>query len=115
MPPSIQRDPECLCAKLIDYKWTRYAIGMVLILGEDQSRCLRFGEILFIIPEKDNVHFIYSPLLNLGLNAHVRGFEIEKPKQLHFLWVRSDSLFDPTPLSVHSMVNGEIYVILRYI
>ena len=117
-PPLIKKEPECFCANWIDYKGTRYVVGMILITGVDKSRCLRFGEILFIVPDKDNVFFICSPLLNLGFNAHVRGFEIEKPDKmlsLKMFWMRPDSLFDPFPISIHSMANGKKYIVLKYV
>lgn len=113
LPLSIHENPEHFCPRWIDFKGTQYVSGMVLILGVDEFRSFQFVEILFIVPDENKVFFLCSLLVNVGLNSHIRGYEIEKPlnsKNLPLVWVNSDSLFHAFPFSIHSIANGEKYI-----
>lgn len=86
---------------------------MVLLLGVDEFRSFQFGEILFIVPEENEVLFLCMPLVNIGLNPHVRSYEIEKPVNsqcVPSVCVNTNSLFYPFPFSIHSVANGEKYI-----
>ena len=49
---------------------------MVFVVGLNSSRYPVIGKIVCILSENDNVLFVCALLVNLGLNSHVRGFEV---------------------------------------
>lgn len=107
----------CFCAKWVEVKGSLYKNGMVLTYGVDESRCWTFAEIKSIfISDRNDVIFICLPMTNLGLNAHIRGFEVVSGKSKDKLLCLSlNSLYNPFPLCVVTSPDNDKYIMPKRI
>jgi len=115
LPDSLRINSERFCMKWLKWKSFQYKLGFALIVGVDTSGDLRFGYIQVILLHEDEPLFICSPIINIGLNSHVRGYEIECDKKNN-MWfcIKGNELIDYQPLYVYQMANGEQYIVLKY-
>ncbi|KAK3922334.1 Oocyte zinc finger protein [Frankliniella fusca] len=98
----------CLAANWVEFKGTTYKPGMVLSLAVDECGGPVFGLIEAILVFEQSFTFIFSYLVNVGLDEHVYAFEIELSSQLSCI-LPSD-VFDPLPLSIHHSIHSKKYV-----
>lgn len=105
----------CFCTKWVEAKGSLYKNGMALAYDVDESKCWCFAEIKTIfITDQNDVMFIGLPMTNLGLNAHVRGFEVVSGSSGDkFLCLSLNLLNNPYPLLVVTSPNSEKYIMPR--
>jgi len=77
LPDSFKINSKHLCVKWIEWKGFRYKLGFAVIAGVDISGDLCFALIKTILLHDSEPLFICSPLINIGFNLHVRGYEVE--------------------------------------
>lgn len=85
---------------------------MELVCGIDESSCSIFAEIQFIIIYDKKPLCICSSLINIGLNCNIGGFEVEQ--SIRWFSIKHEDLVDLFSLFVHTMGNGERYIILHH-
>lgn len=112
LPTDVLCDQNSVIVNWVNYKGTRYQPKMVLICGTDESSCLNFAEIQYIVIHQNKLSFICFSLLNMGLNCDIGGFEVEKSTK--WIFIKYEDLIDPFPLFVYTMATGEQYIILHH-
>lgn len=111
---SLQVISKHFSVKWIEWKNFRYKLGLALIIGVDGSGDLRFARIEIILLHESKPLFICSPMINIGFNSHVRGYEVECDENNKWFCIKSSELIDYQPLHVYKMTNGEQYIVLKY-
>lgn len=112
LPSNILHDPYSVITNWVNYKGIRYQPRMILICGTDKSSCPIFAKIQHIILYQNNLSFICSALLNMGLNCDIGGFKVQQSTKRIF--IKYEDLLDPFPLFVYTMATGEQYIILYH-
>lgn len=116
LPHFLKISPKTFSVKWIEWKSFRYKLGCALIIGLDNSGGLRFGRIKIILLHESEPLFICSPIFNIGLNLHVRGYEIEyDDKDNNWFCIKVSELVDYEPLYIYQMANGEQYIVFKYL
>lgn len=115
LPDSLKINSKHCCVKWIEWKNFRYKLGFALIVGVDISGDLRFALIKLILLHENEPLFVCSPIINIGFNPHVRGYEVEcDEKDNKWFCIKASELTDYQPLYVYKMANGEQYIVLKY-
>lgn len=116
-PDLLENRSVCFCAKWVEVKGSLYKNGMALTYGVDESSCWYFAEIKTIfITDRNDVIFICLPMTNLGLNAHVRGFEVVSGKSDDKLICLSLNLLNnPFPLCVVNSPESDKYIMPKQV
>ncbi|XP_011858483.1 PREDICTED: uncharacterized protein LOC105556038 [Vollenhovia emeryi] len=115
LPNSLKMNSENYCMNWIEWKNVRYKLGFALITGTDSSGDLCFGLIKIILLHEGEPLFICSPLFNIGLNSHVKGYEVECDNENDkWFCIKGTELVDYQPLYMYQMANGERYIVLKY-
>ncbi|KYM98114.1 hypothetical protein ALC62_11187 [Cyphomyrmex costatus] len=95
----------------IEYKGTRFHANLVVMIDENESGPL-FDSIDAIIVSQNIVIFHCDILTTIGFNERIRAYEIR------FSGIKTnvniEDLSDPFPISLHTNIHNEKYVILRY-
>ena len=96
----------------IEYKGTRYQIGMVVIIDYNVATGPIFGEITKIFVQDNYPLFLCFIYETIGYNSHVHAYEVSKSYN-EIKITTQENLSNPFPIYSHRMSNGELYCVLR--
>ena len=100
-------------------KGTKYQTPFALIIDEEDNE-LKFGEVVGIEVEENNVFFEFIPLHTLYFCKHFNVYALARPStsEQRYL-IRQDNLLDFHPYGIYTSQNvltnpTLLYVVLRY-
>ncbi|XP_024882331.1 uncharacterized protein LOC112461351 [Temnothorax curvispinosus] len=110
---SVDFKATCIEVPWIDYKGTKYKIGIYVVLGSDNFELPIFGEIQRIYcTEGFKVCLVCCTFKTIGFDEHMHAYEVQMSAKISYINI--DDLFDHIPAISVRMNDGKYFISTRH-